>query len=459
MTKFLTTAALLAAFCTPAFAADADLTKSVAADYDYVFDIYKDFHENPELSLKEKNTAARLTQELTDLGFDVTERVGDTWIQTKIKKDVGTIYEDIGGYGVVAVMKNGDGPTIMLRADMDALPLEEKTGLPYESQVMQQSYRGEDVPVMHACAHDSHVAILIGAARQLVERKDEWSGTLVLIGQPAEELGLGAMAMLEDGLFEKFPKPDYVLATHTSGWAPAGVVSYTSGYALANVDSVDITLKGVGAHGSAPHMGKDPIVLGAQIVNGLQTLVSREINPLDAGVVTVGSFQAGFVHNIIPDEAKLQLTVRSYDDDVRKTLLDGIERIAISQALSAGLPEELMPVVEMQSDYTPSTYNDPEMTERVMAAIGQSIGEDKVVTQPPSMGGEDFSQFHRYDKDIKTLIFWTGGADPKQYKAAVAGKGELPPANHSPFFAPQPGPALKIGVQAMTAGTLELFNE
>ena len=459
MTKFLTTAALITALSTPVFAADSDLTKSVASDHDYIFQIYKSLHENPELSLKEKNTARFLSDELEGLGFDVTERVGDDWVQAKIKKDVGTIYEDVGGYGVVAVLKNGDGPTVMLRADMDALPLEEKTGLPYESEVMQQSYRGEDVPVMHACAHDSHVAILIGAARQLVERKDEWSGTLVLIGQPAEELGLGAMAMLEDGLFEKFPKPDYVLATHTSGWSPAGTISYTSGYALANVDSVDITIKGVGAHGSAPHMGKDPIVIGAQIVNALQTLVSREVNPLDSGVVTVGSFQAGFVHNIIPDEAKLQLTVRSYDDEVRKTLLDGIERIAIAQALSAGLPEDLMPTVEMQSDYTPSTYNDPEMTDRVMAAIGNSIGEDKVMTQPPSMGGEDFSQFHRYDRDIKTLIFWTGGAEPKQFSAALAGKGELPPGNHSPFFAPQPEQALKLGVQAMTAGTLELFDE
>jgi hippurate hydrolase len=458
MTKFFTTAAILA-LATPAFAADADLTEAVTGDYDYVFDIYKNLHENPELALKEVNTSSMLAKELADLGFEVTERVGDDWVKEKIKGDVGKLYEDVGGYGVVAVMKNGDGPTVMLRADMDALPLEEKTGLPYESKVMSQSYRGEEVPVMHACAHDSHVAILIGAARQLVERKDDWSGTLVLIGQPAEELGLGAMAMLEDGLFENFPKPDYVLATHTSGWAPAGVISYTSGYALANVDSVDITINGVGAHGSAPHMGKDPIVLGAQIVNALQTLVSREVNPLDAGVVTVGSFQAGFVHNIIPDEAKLQLTVRSYDDAVRKTLLDGIERITLSQALSAGIPEELMPEITIQSDYTPSTYNDPEMTERVMAAIGSSIGEDKVITQPPSMGGEDFSRYHRYDRDIKTLIFWTGGAEPKAFAAAKAGEGELPPGNHSPFFAPQPEEALKLGVQAMTAGTLELFNE
>lgn len=459
MTRFLaTTAFLIATACAPSVAAN-DLTASVGDDYDYIFDLYTHFHENPELSFKEKETAARLASELSELGFDVTERFGDKWVKEKVMEDVGEIREDVGGYGVVAVMKNGDGPTIMLRADMDALPLEEKTGLPYESKVMGQTHTGKDAPVMHACAHDSHVAILIGTARQLVERKDDWSGTLILIGQPAEEIGLGAKAMLEEGLFTKFPRPEYVLATHTSGWAPAGKISYTSGYALANVDSVDITVKGIGAHGSAPHMGKDPIVIGAQIVNALQTLVSREVNPLQSGVVTVGSFRAGFKHNIIPDEAKLQITVRSYDDDVRKTLLDGIERITISQALSAGLPEYLMPIISMESDYTPSTYNDPEMTDRVMAAVGKSIGEDKVVTQPPSMGGEDFSLFHRYDEDIKTFIFWTGGAEPKAFAEAVENKTPLPPANHSPFFAPQAEPALKLGVQAMTAGALELFNE
>ena len=263
--RFLTPAAiLLTAACAPNVSAN-DLASSVADDYDYVLDLYKHFHENPELSFKEKNTAARLAKELEELGFDVTERFGDDWVKKKVMEDEGEIREDVGGYGVVAVMKNGDGPTVMLRADMDALPLEEKTGLPYESQVLGQTHTGKDAPVMHACAHDSHVAILIGAARQLVERKDEWSGTLVLIGQPAEEIGLGAKAMLEDGLFEKFPRPEYVLATHTSGWAPAGKITYTSGYALANVDSVDITVKGIGAHGSAPHMGKDPIVIGSQL--------------------------------------------------------------------------------------------------------------------------------------------------------------------------------------------------
>ncbi|RKQ71678.1 hippurate hydrolase [Litorimonas taeanensis] len=436
-----------------------DLSDSVNADYPYVLDLYKHFHANPELSFKEEQSAARVAKELKALGFDVTERVGDKWVKKKVKKEVGEVLPGVGGYGVVAVMKNGEGPTVMLRADMDALPLEEKTGLSFTSKVIATDYYGKEAPVMHACAHDSHMAIMIGAARQLAESKDKWSGTLVLVGQPAEEIGLGALAMLEDGLMKKFPKPDYVLATHTSGWDAAGMVTYTSGYALANVDSVDIKIKGVGAHGSAPHMGKDPIVIGAQIVNALQTLVSRETNPLEAGVVTVGSFRAGFKHNIIPDEAVLQITVRSYDDTVRQNLLDGIKRIAKAQAQSAGLSDDLMPEVKIESDYTPSTYNDPEMTERVMGAIAESIGQENVGTRPPSMGGEDFSQFHRFDKDIPTLIFWTGGADPKAFNAAVKNGTSLPPANHSPFFAPVAEPALKLGVQSMTAGALELFSE
>jgi len=312
---------------------------------------------------------------------------------------------------------------------------------------------------MHACAHDSHMAILIGAARQLVENKDKWSGTLVLLGQPAEEVGGGALALLEGGLYKKFPKPDYVLATHTSGWDKAGDVTYTSGYALANVDSVDIYIKGIGAHGSAPHFGKDPIVIGAAIINSLQTLVSRELNPLEAGVVTVGAFNAGYKHNIIPDEAHLQITVRSYEDDVRKTLLDGIRRIAKAQAISAGLPEELHPVIEMDADYTPSTFNEPALTERVMSAVTKQLGEDRVYTRPPSMGGEDFSQFHRADTDIPTLIFWTGGSNRKAMEKAAAGEGPNPPGNHSPFFAPEPEAALKTGVEAMTVGAMELLKK
>ena len=434
------------------------LADAVAADYPYVFELYKHFHENPELSFKESESAARMASELEGLGFTVTTGVGDDWVKQKVKADAGAVLDGVGGYGLVAVMENGDGPTVMLRADMDALPLQERTGLAYASQVTAVDYLGQEAPVMHACAHDSHMAILIGTARRLVDMKAHWSGTLVLIGQPAEEIGLGALAMLEDGLYERFPTPDYVLATHTSGWDSAGDVTYTPAYALANVDSVDIIIKGVGAHGSAPHMGKDPIVIGAGIVNALQTLVSRELNPLSSGVVTVGAFQAGFKHNIIPDEAHLQITVRSYEDAVREKLLDGIRRIAEAQARSAGLPDELMPEVRIESDYTPSTYNDPEMTERVMGAIRNSLGAERVYERPPSMGGEDFSRYGRTSEDVPTLIFWTGGNDPAAMRAARGGRGLAPPANHSPFFAPIPEPTLTTGVHAMTIGALELLQ-
>lgn len=461
MRKLLLSAAALVAapiaVTAPVRAADDALAAAVAQDYDYVFNLYKHFHENPELSFKEGKTAARMASELEALGFSVTERVGDKWTKTKAKADAGEVREGVGGYGVVAVLENGEGPTVMLRADMDALPLEEKTGLPYASKVVMEDYLGQTAPVMHACAHDSHVAIMIGAARRLVAMKDQWQGTLVIIGQPAEEIGLGALAMLEDGLYKKFPKPDYVLATHTSGWDAAGDVTYTRGWALANVDSVDIIVKGVGAHGSAPQMGKDPVVIGSQIVNALQTLVSRELDPQSAGVVTVGSFQAGYKHNIIPDEAHLKITVRSYEDKVRDKLLTGIRRIAIAQAKSAGLPDNLMPEVKIESEYTPSTFNDEAMSDRVMAAIAKSLGEERVYQRAPSMGGEDFSQFSRTPEDIPAVIFWTGAQDPKALKAAQEGKAPPPPSNHSPFFAPQPEPALKSGVQAMTAGAIALF--
>lgn len=458
MRTFLSSACAAVLLAAPPAAAD-ELADAVAADYDYVFELYKHFHQNPELSFRESESAARMTAELEALGFDVTNGVGDDWVKKKAKADAGEALEGVGGYGLVAVMENGDGPTVMLRADMDALPLEEKTGLSYASKVMSTDYQGQTAPVMHACAHDSHMAILIGTARRLVEMKDQWSGTLVLIGQPAEEVGLGAIAMLEDGLYQRFPEPDYVLATHTSGWDAAGDVTYTPGWALANVDSVDIIVHGVGAHGSAPQMGKDPVMIGAQIVNALQTLVSRELDPLQSGVVTVGSFQAGYKHNIIPDEAHLKITVRSYEDSVREKLLTGIRRIAIAQAKSAGLPDDLMPDVIVEDPYTPSTYNDPEMTERVMTVISESLGQDRVYERPPSMGGEDFSQFGRTDEDIPTLIFWTGANDREALKAAREGKAPPPPSNHSPNFAPQPEPALKTGVHAMTVGALELLGK
>jgi len=446
------------AFASPAHAEE-NLAAAVAADYPTVFELYKTFHQNPELSFKESQSARIMANELKALGFTVASGLGDAWTKEKAKRDAGKVNEGVGGFGLAAVLKNGEGPTLMLRADMDALPLEEKTGLSYASKVVSVDYKGQTAPVMHACAHDSHMAMLIGTARQLVAAKDQWKGTLILVGQPAEEIGLGALAMLADGLYTKFPKPDFIVAAHTSGWDPAGAVAYTPEYALANVDSIDITVRGVGAHGSAPHMGKDPIVIGAQIIMALQTLVSRETNPLDAGVVTVGSFQGGYKHNIIPDEATLKITVRSYKDEVRQKLVEGIKRIARAQALSAGLPENLTPVVKVESDYTPSTYNDPALTTRVVSAMAASLGEARVMERPPSMGGEDFSQFGRTADDIPTFIYWVGGVDPATWRAANEGKIAPPPANHSPQFAPVPEPTLKTGVQAMTAAALELLRK
>ncbi|MEZ5920407.1 MAG: amidohydrolase [Parvularculaceae bacterium] len=457
MKKFLALAA--AAIALGATAKAEDLKDAVAADYPYVFDLYKHFHENPELSFEEKESSARMASELKSLGFEVTTGVGDKWTKQKAKADAGKLYPGVAGYGVVAVLRNGDGPTILYRADMDALPLEEKTGLPYSSKVRMTDYKGQEAPVMHACAHDSHMAIMIGVARRLAAMKDQWSGTLVFVAQPAEEIGLGALAMLNGGLYKKFPKPDYDLALHTSGWDPAGVIAYTPGYALANVDSVDIIVHGRGAHGSAPQNGKDPIVIGSQIVLALQTLVSRENNPQDPAVVTVGAFNAGYKHNIIPDEAHLQITVRSYKDAVRERILEGIKRIARAQAESAGLPEELMPEVKIEKDYTPSTYNDPALTSRVMAAVTEELGAEHVVERPPSMGGEDFSQFARTDEKIPAFMFWVGSADPAAWRAGVAGDAPMPPANHSPLYAPQPEPALKMGVEGMTSAILELMKK
>jgi hippurate hydrolase len=440
-------------------AAHADkLRDAVVEDYDFVFDLYKFFHQNPELSFKESKSAAVMARELNALGFTVTTGIGDDSLRSRVKNHAGNVPDGVGGHGLAAVMENGDGPTLMIRADMDALPLKERTGLPYASNIISTDHTGQEVPVMHACAHDSHMAIMIGTARRLVAMKDKWSGTLILIGQPAEEVGLGARAMLEDELYKRFPTPDYVLALHTEGNAPAGTVTYTSEWARANVDSVDITVRGIGTHGSAPQYGIDPIVIAAQIVTALQTLVSREIDPLKAGVVTVGSLQAGFKHNIISDEAKLKITVRSYEDDVRQKLLDGIKRITMAQAMSAGVPANLAPIIEFDNEPLPSAYNEPNLTARVMAAIGSTLGVERVVEMPPVMGGDDFSFYGRTKENIPTLIFGIGGADPEAFDAYRAGKSDAPPSNHSPFFAPMPEPTLKTGVHAMTLAALDLLG-
>jgi len=399
--------------------------------------IYKDLHANPELSFMEVRSAGILAAEARKLGFKVTEKVGGT--------------------GIVAVMENGPGPVVLVRADMDGLPVTEQTGLAGASKVRVTTKEGVETGVMHACGHDTHMTAWVGVARLMAANKGQWSGTLVMIGQPAEERGAGARMMLADGLYTRFPKPQYALAFHDAAQFPAGKIGYTPGFALANVDSVDILVKGVGGHGAYPQTTKDPIVLASRIVGALQTLVSREISPLDSAVVTVGSFHAGAKHNIISDEAKLQLTVRSYTDEVRNHLLDGIARIAKGEAIATGMPDDKMPVVTVQKDeYTPATFNTPDFTEEMAAFLKTSFGEQRVVQMPPVMGGEDFSRFGREDKNIKSLIVWVGGVPQAEYDAAKK-EGRSLPSLHSPFWAPDAPAVISTATEALTAMTMKLM--
>ncbi|HKR16406.1 amidohydrolase [Rhizorhapis sp.] len=422
-------------FATPA-AADT-LSSKVAADMPSLMQLYRHLHANPELSFQEVKTAALLAKEARHLGFQVTEKVGGT--------------------GVVAVMQNGPGPVLMVRADMDALPVVEQTGLPFASKVQATTDEGIESGVMHACGHDTHMAAWLGTARRLGEMKDQWSGTLVMILQPAEERGAGARMMLEDGLFTRFPKPSHVIAFHDAANIPAGVIGYTPGYALANVDSVDIVVKGVGGHGAYPHTTKDPIVLASRIVTALQTLVSREMDPQDPAVVTVGSFHAGSKHNVISDQATLLLTVRSYSDATRQKLLDGIRRIVRGEAIAAGIPEQLMPVVTLKDEFTPSTYNVPAFTEQMAALFTQRFGKNRVVETPASMGGEDFGRFYRADNSLQSLIFWVGGVSAENM--AKAAKGETLPSLHSPFWAPDAATVISTATEALTTAALEVLKK
>ena len=430
-------------------------SREVAAPEQSIVDLYLQLHKAPELSFKEAKTSAILAQELQSLGFEVTTGVGQQWVVDKATNDIGDVKPGVGGYGVVGVLRNGNGPTVLIRTDMDALPVPEQTGVSYASTVQSQTWTGVDSPVMHACGHDVHMTAWLGTARALVAQKSKWKGTLVMIAQPAEEIGLGAEAMLADGLFSRFPTPDYNLALHVSADAPSGSVVYSTGYAMANVDSVDIHVKGIGGHGAYPHTTRDPILVGAHIVTALQSLVSRNTNPLDSAVVTVGSFKAGAKHNIIPDEATLLLTVRSYDDDTRKMLLDGIERIAKAEAAAFDAPE---PEITIESDYTPSTYNDPTTTARAMKAVGKKLGADYVKEVKPVMGGEDFSQYGRTPEKIPSVLFWVGAVEPGKYAAAKAA-GESLPSLHSSQFAPDYERTIQTGIDAMSAAALELFKD
>ena len=410
----------------------AKLRSDIAKDYDKNLEkLYKHFHANPELSFKEFETSKRLAKEIRALGYKVTEGVGQT--------------------GIVAVLENGAGPTVMIRADMDGLPVLENSGLPYASKSRQVSVDGQEKPVMHACGHDVHITSLIGTARQLMTRKDKWSGTLVLIGQPAEERISGAHAMIEDGLFTRFPKPDYALALHVSAQTPTGKIIVNEGLTYSSSDSVDITVHGVGAHGASPHMGLDPVLVASQIVVSLQSIVSRSIAPLQPGVITVGSIHGGTKHNIIGDSVEMQLTVRSDDPEVRRALLDGIDRVAKGVALAHGTPEDMLPTVVRRKENTPPTKNDGDTARIVKASFKTHLGEDTILEQPRTgMGAEDFAYFVDPQHGIKGVYFAVGGTPAADLETAAS--------HHSPFFKVSPEPSVKLGTEAMVVAAMTLFE-
>jgi amidohydrolase len=407
-------------------------------EYPSLEKLYQHLHAHPELSFHEEKTAERLAAELKTLGIDVTPKVG--------------------GHGVVGVFRNGTGPTILLRTDLDALPVKEQTGLAYASNARTKDDKGNDVDVMHACGHDVHMTAFVGAARLLVHLKDRWQGTLVFIGQPAEERGKGAEKMLADGLFSRFPKPDYGLALHVNAELPAGMVGLTEGFAMANVDSVDVTIRGAGGHGAWPHKTKDPVVIAAQTILAWQTIVSRERDPLEPAVVTVGSIHGGTKHNIIPDEVHLQLTVRSFTDEMRAHILESINRIARGQALAAGLPEDRMPIMKVSDESTPASYNNPELTRRLMDVFKRTLGEGQVVSRKPTMGGEDFGRYGRTNDKIPICLFWLGSVEAERV-AASERSGKPLPSLHSSLYHPVPEPTIKTGVIALTSAVLELAKK
>jgi len=409
-------------------------TPIVAAPVDLVT-LYKDLHANPELGFQETRSAGIMAAEARAAGFTVTEKVGGT--------------------GVVAVLKNGPGPTLLIRADMDALPVKEATGLPYASTALGKAPDGSMTPVMHACGHDIHMTVWAGTARAMAAARDKWSGTLIMLAQPAEESVAGAKAMLKDGLFTRFPRPDFALALHDNSNLPAGQVSVPPALALAASNAVDLEVRGLSGHGAYPYTTKDPIVLAARIVGALQTLVSRENDPFKPAVVTVGAFNGGNRHNIIPDVVRLQLTVRSYDAAQQKRLIDGIARVARGEAIAAGIPDDRMPVMTIDRG-TEVTRNTPELAARVRAALVARFGASRVVDRDPSMAGEDFNQFNLADPRIQTTIFWLGGVPQAQWDAAQKG-GPAIPSLHNSGWAPDPGPTIATGVEAMTAAAMDLL--
>ena len=424
---------------TPQSLADAELPSLLT--------MYKDLHAHPELSTKEEKSAALMAKELKAIGCEVTERVGK--------------YQTPGliGYGVVGLMKNGPGPLVLVRTDMDGLPVREETGVPYASTATTKNDAGQEVSLMHACGHDIHMSTFIGVARSLGKLKNQWQGTIMFVAQPAEEGGAGARALLNDGLYTRFGKPDFALGFHDRAEMEIGHVGVTEGYTYANVDSVNITVRGRGGHGAYPHKTKDPIVLSSEIILALQTIASRENNPLDPVVVTVGSIHGGTKHNIIPDEVKLQLTVRTYKSEVRERTLAAIERITKGIATAAGIPPEIAPIVEVLRDqFTPATYNNPELTKRLVAVWKKTLGAENVEIVDPTMGGEDFAEYTLPDHSVPAVDFHVGAVDPA--KMAESRKTGVPlPSLHSSKFAPVPEPTIRTGIIATTSAVLDLMKK
>ncbi|MEO6970609.1 MAG: amidohydrolase [Chthoniobacterales bacterium] len=448
--KFLPITTLLFALAATPFLEAADQTPAQLAEQELpsLLTIYKGVHSHPELSTQEQRTSELVAKELKAAGCEVTDHIGK--------------YDDpqLKGYGVVGVMKNGDGPVVLVRTDMDALPVQEETGLPYASTVATKDEKGDEVHVMHACGHDVHIATFIGVARALAQLKDQWQGTILFVAQPAEELGTGARAMLKDGLYTRFPKPAYALGFHDNAQLEIGHIGVTPGYTYANVDSVDVTVHGVGGHGAYPHKTKDPIVLAAEIINMWQTIASREVNPIDPVVLTVGSIHGGTKHNIIGNEVKMQLTVRTYKSEVRKQVLDAIAQIAKGCAIAGGWPQDKLPDVKVREDeFTPSTYNNPELTQRLLGVWKKSLGEKNVEIVDPTMGGEDFPEYSLPDHSIPAVDFHVGAVAPDKMAASKKPGAPPLPSLHSSKFAPVPEPTIRTGLVAMTSAVLDLLKK
>ena len=430
-----------------ALAQEMTVEKTAVSELPSLLAIYKDIHSHPELSTREEKTSALVAKELRATGCEVTENFG--------KYD----NPNLKCYGVIGIMKNGTGPTVLVRTDMDALPVEEDTGLPYASKVTTKGDDGREVHVMHACGHDAHMSAFIGTARALQRLKDQWSGTVMFIGQPAEETVGGARALLKAGLYNRFGKPDFALGFHDKADLQTGHIGVTPGYTYANVDSVDVTVRGIGGHGAYPHKTKDPIVLAAEMINAWQTIASRENNPLDPIVITVGSIHGGTKHNIIPDEVKMQLTVRTYKSEVRDRVLKAIDQIAKGIASAGGVPADRAPIVNVLKDqFTPATYNNPDLTKRLVGVWKNVLGADNVEIVDPTMGGEDFAEYSLPDHSIPAVDFHIGAVDPEKI-AQFKREGKELPSLHSSKFAPVPEPTIRVGIIGMTSAVLELMKK